>query len=213
MLFFVVHFWMGSQQFCLTVCKVTLISFVWLFSIVYFHMLPQIACKKWCKVTLVALVQLFSTVSGHMCFQMACMGWCTVALVTLILIFPTLKMVTFIWFYPILHFNMCLKITFLQSYKFALIAFVGFLSTLLSVFSYVSSNCLPERMRSHIGCTCSIFLCFSKASSTCLLDRMKNHTGCICLTYLLYASGKCSTTTKRRTKTNYFRADNHLPPI
>ena len=38
----------------------------------------------------------------------------------------------------------------------------------------VSSNCLPERMHSNIGCICSIFLflVFSNVSSNGLLERM-----------------------------------------
>ena len=54
------------------------------------------------------------------------------------------------------------------------------------VFSNVSSNCLHQRMRIHIGCICLTFLhCgFSNVPSNCLHLRMQNHTGCICLALL-----------------------------
>ena len=61
-----------------------------------------------------------------------------------------------------------------------------FFTFLLCAFSNVSSNRLPERMQSHIGCICLTFLrCgFSNVSSNRLPQRMHNHTGCICLSFL-----------------------------
>ena len=50
------------------------------------------------------------------------------------------------------------------------------------VFSCVSSNCLPERMQSHIGCiSLALLRC---ASSNCLHERTHSHTDCICLSFL-----------------------------
>ena len=54
------------------------------------------------------------------------------------------------------------------------------------VFSYESSNCLPERMHSYIGCICLPFLrcVFSNVALKRLNKRKQNHIGCICLTFL-----------------------------
>ena len=62
----------------------------------------------------------------------------------------------------------------------------NFLYYLQCVFSNVSSNCLPVRMYSHIGCICSAFLrcAFSNASSNRLYEMMQIYIGCICLTSL-----------------------------
>ena len=63
-------------------------------------------------------------------------------------------------------------------------------------FSDVSSNCLPVRMHSHIGCICLTFLhcAFSNVSSNCLHKRKQSHIGCICLTFfhcaISYVSSK-----------------------
>ena len=53
------------------------------------------------------------------------------------------------------------------------------------VFSNVSSNFLPEKRHSHIGCICLALLhcAFSNVSSNYLLVRMHNHTGYICLSF------------------------------
>ena len=60
------------------------------------------------------------------------------------------------------------------------------LVSLRCVFSNVSSNCLPERIHSHIGCIClpCPHFVFSNVSSNCLLEKRQIHTGCICLTFL-----------------------------
>ena len=52
-------------------------------------------------------------------------------------------------------------------------------------FSNVSSNCLHEKMQSHIGCIYLIFLhcAFSNVSSNCLPERRQSHIGCICSTF------------------------------
>ena len=50
----------------------------------------------------------------------------------------------------------------------------------------VFSNCLPDKMQSHIGCICLTFLhcAFSNVSSKRLQKRMHIHIGCINLTPL-----------------------------
>ena len=55
-----------------------------------------------------------------------------------------------------------------------------------SVFSYGSSNRLPEKKHSHIGCICLIFLhcVFSNASSNRLPEKMQSRIGCIHMTYI-----------------------------
>ena len=52
--------------------------------------------------------------------------------------------------------------------------------------SSVSSNSLPEKMHSHIGCICIVFLhcVFSNVTSVRLDQSRHNHTGCICLAFL-----------------------------
>ena len=60
------------------------------------------------------------------------------------------------------------------------------LTFLHHVFSNVSSNGLPEKRHSHIGCICLTFLhcALSNVSSKRLHNRMQSHIGCICLTFL-----------------------------
>ena len=55
-----------------------------------------------------------------------------------------------------------------------------------SVFSNVSSNSMPVRMQSHIGCICSTFLhCASlNVSSNCLPEKRHSRTDYICLAFL-----------------------------
>ena len=52
-------------------------------------------------------------------------------------------------------------------------------------FSNGSSNCLPERMHSHIGCIGLTFLhcAFSNVSSSRLHKKRHSHIGCICSTF------------------------------
>ena len=52
----------------------------------------------------------------------------------------------------------------------------------------VSSNGLPQRMHSHIGCICLAFLhcAFSNVSSSGLLEMRHSRIGCICVTFLLH---------------------------
>ena len=52
--------------------------------------------------------------------------------------------------------------------------------------SYVSSNPLPKKKHSHIGCTCLTFLhCgFANVPSNCLHEKNHGHIGCICMTFL-----------------------------
>ena len=68
--------------------------------------------------------------------------------------------------------------------KVTLVAF--FLTFLLCEFSYVSSNDLPEKRHSHIGCIYLFFLrcVFSYGSSKHLHRSMHSHIGCICLIFL-----------------------------
>ena len=52
--------------------------------------------------------------------------------------------------------------------------------------SYVSSNPLPKKKHSHIGCICLTFLhCgFANVPSNCLHEKNRGHIGCICMTFL-----------------------------
>ena len=53
-------------------------------------------------------------------------------------------------------------------------------------FSYVSSNRLPEKKHSHIGCICLNFLqcAFSYVSSNWMHEKRHSHIGCIFMTFL-----------------------------
>ena len=55
-----------------------------------------------------------------------------------------------------------------------------------SMFSNVSSNSMPVRMQSHIGCICLTFLhCASlNVSSNCLPEKRHSRTDYICLAFL-----------------------------
>ena len=84
----------------------------------------------------------------------------------------------------ILSINICIKEMHKQGYIVTLVAFACY--CLHCVFSDVSSNCLPERMQSHIGCiylTC-LHCVFSNVSSNRLPHRMQSHIDCICLAFL-----------------------------
>ena len=63
---------------------------------------------------------------------------------------------------------------------------IGFICFLNCVFANVSSNVLPEKRHSHIGCICSAFLhcVFSNVSSNCLPEKRQSYIGCICLVFL-----------------------------
>ena len=71
------------------------------------------------------------------------------------------------------------------------------LTFLHHVFSNVSSNCMPQKMQSHIGCIYLTFLqcAFSNVFSNCPHLRTHSHIGCICSTFLHYVfsnvSSKC----------------------
>ena len=62
----------------------------------------------------------------------------------------------------------------------------GIFTFLHCVLSNVSSNGLPVRMHSHIGCICLIYLhcVFSNAPSKHLNEKIYIHTDCICLNFL-----------------------------
>ena len=59
-----------------------------------------------------------------------------------------------------------------------------------SVLSNVSSNWLPMKMQSHIGCICLVFI--QCALSNGPLQRMHSPIGCICLTFLRCAFSNVS---------------------
>ena len=73
---------------------------------------------------------------------------------------------------------------FTSRYPFSMCHFS--LTFLHCVFSIVSSNCLHERMQSHIDCICLTFLqcAFSCVPSNFLPEMMHSHNKCICLTFL-----------------------------
>ena len=75
-----------------------------------------------------------------------------------------------------------------------LITFVQFCLTCLHcVFSNESSNYLPDRMQSRIGCICLTFLhcVFSNESSNGLREQMNSHIGYIC-TFSLFSPLSCN---------------------
>ena len=66
------------------------------------------------------------------------------------------------------------------------ISLVAFFTFLHCAFSNVSSNRMPEKRHSRIGCICLTFphCSLSNVSLYCPCVRMQSHTGCICLTFL-----------------------------
>ena len=130
---------MCPQGAWIRACIITLVAFVWLFSTVCFQMCHQSACIRGCIVTLVAFVWLFTSVCFHMSPQMAFLGGCIVTLFAFVRLFSTVT------------FQMSPQIVCVRGCKVTLIAFVW-------LFSNVSSNCLPEKRHSHIGCSCLTFL-------------------------------------------------------
>ena len=86
-------------------------------------------------------------------------------------------------FSPLCISKCLLKLAAIEDEKSHWLHFFTFLHC---AFLNVSSNCLPERMKSHIGCICLTFLhcVFSNVSSNWLPESMKNHIDCICLTFL-----------------------------
>ena len=65
-----------------------------------------------------------------------------------------LTFVAFVWLFPLCIFRCVLKVSDLEDAKSHWYICLAFLHC---VFSSVSSNCLPERMQSHIGCICLAF--------------------------------------------------------
>ena len=121
---------------------VTLVAFVWPFCAVHFQMFPQIACSRRGIIALVAFVWLFSTVFIQMPPQIAWLIRCKVTLVA------------FVWLFSTVRFQMCPQSACKRGCIFTLVALIWLHFT----FSNVSSNCLPEKMRSHICCICLTFL-------------------------------------------------------
>ena len=80
----------------------------------------------------------------------------------------------FVWLFSTVCFEMSPQMACLRRYKVALIAFVFTFHH--CELSYVSSNCMPERMQSHTGCTCLPFLhcAFSNVSSNYLPERLQS---------------------------------------
>ena len=72
---------MCPQVACLSWCKATLVTFVWLFSTVFLQMCPQNACLRGNIFALVTFFSLFSTVYFQVCPQIAWMSWCIITLV------------------------------------------------------------------------------------------------------------------------------------
>ena len=74
-----------------------------------------------------------------------------------------------------------------------IVTLIAFFTFLHSAFSNVSSNHLPEKRHSHIGCICLTFLhcAISNVSSNRLPLRMQSHIGCICFTFLHCAFPMC----------------------
>ena len=87
---------------------------------------------------------------------------------------------SFVWLFSTVGFQMSPQIV---SFNRGIVKSVAFLHC---VFSNVSSNCLHQRMYSHIDRICLTFLrcAFSNVSSNCLPERMHSHIGCICLAFL-----------------------------
>ena len=88
----------------------------------------------------------------------------------------------------LIFYTICRKtkwITEKSNYQVQYIRMVHYVFFHRCVFSNVSSNLLPEKMHSHIGCTCLTFLhyAFSNVSSNCLPEKMHSHIGCIYLTF------------------------------
>ena len=84
-----------------------------------------------------------------------------------------------------IHANMCFQMPFLHCI-INLSHWSHLFSFIQCAFSNVSSNCLSQRMHSHIGCIYLTFLhcVFANVSSNRLHERMHSHIGCTCLTYL-----------------------------
>ena len=151
--------------------KVILVAFVSLFSAVRFQMSPQTVCLWGCKVTLIAFVRLFPTVCFQIFPQMAYLIGCKVTLVAVV------------WLFSLCIFKCLLKLIVCKDAKSHWLHLFEFFDC---AFSNVSSNRLPVRMQSNIGCICLTFLrcAFSNVSSNCLLVRMQSKIGCISFTFL-----------------------------
>ena len=150
-----------------------------------FPMRLQSACIKGYKITLVAFVSLFSMVDFQMPPQFN---------------YPQGGIVTLVDFSPLWVFKWNLNVLGPEHTKSHWLHLLDFsplwilklfklfmdicLAFLHWVVSNVSSNRLPERMHSHIGCNCWAFLhCVSSnVSSKCWHKHLYSYIDCICST-------------------------------
>ena len=103
-----------------------------------------------------------------MCIQSACIWGCMV------------KLVALVWLFSTVSFHMGPQITWVSACEITLIAPVWLFHC---AFSNYSSMNLDQRMQSHTGCICLIFLhcAFSNVSSNGQHEKMHNRTSHICL--------------------------------
>ena len=113
-----------------------------------------------------------------MCPQNICPRGCKVTLVA------------FVWLFSTVCCQMSPQIAYPRRCIVTLVAFVGLFPTVHfqmcpQMACSRRSNCLPERMQSHIGCIYLTFLhcAFSNVSSKRPSERLHNHTGYICLIF------------------------------
>ena len=159
---------MFPQIACFGRCIVTLIAFVLFFSTVHFQMSPEIICLNGCIITQAAFVCLFSTVRSQMSLQITRIIWCIIALVA------------FVWFFSTVRRQMCPQMTGIYGCIITLAAFVWLFST---VHLHVSSKHLHMRMHNHTCCSGLNFphCAFPSVSSNRLPERMHSDIGCIFL--------------------------------
>ena len=134
-------FQMSVQIACLTRCKDTLFTLIWFFSTVCFQMSPQMAHLSECKVTLVTFVCCFSTVRFQMSPQMSGLRGCIIT------------WIAFARHSPLWVFKCVLKWCMYVNTKSHWLHLFKLMYR-YCVFSNESSNCMPERMHSHIGYIC-----------------------------------------------------------
>ena len=156
-------FQLSPEIVCPKRCKVALVAFLHFFTWGSFQMFSQIACLNRWKVAMIAFERLFTWGSFQMFSQIACLNRWKVANGCTCTLFSTLSsncvlelMQSHIFCIFVLFSRVSLSVlnlpacTYAKSHWWHLYAFSP-------EWVWMSSNCLPVQMQSHIDCIWTIF--------------------------------------------------------
>ena len=137
-------------------------------SLMIFQMCLQMDCLVWCIFTQATFVWFFSAVFLWMCPQTTCKRGCK------------FTFITFVWpFSVVFPIYACFQSTCIE------VALVQLFSTVCFQMS-LQTACLPQRMKTHIGCICVICLhcAFLNVPLKNMTENIQSCIGCIYMAFL-----------------------------